>query len=454
MRNLLCVSQLFLTSFHMFNIFFFKIVIVVVSLGTCSGAVVGPTLDLKQFSGNPKDYSPCAMVKNNAGSDCRSKICHVWHELYRLDPFVKKQWRMIFARSKRRLNARSPAFLFYFAMWRYHEKSASEDTCEKDFVSIKDGETTFETLMIALAEWWTKFRDLRVETNQILDSESLKLYNFIRDTKGTKGLYRVKLTGGKALRIDTTFSTDCGKFLLEIFQGYGKFTSEYECQSKKWEVLQAVAGKLNWVDTQEDPQALCSPEMKAALEYELKRKGDCPWSLKNLSEVVAGNTGCVSPKGVSKAPETLEERYEACVAKLDQQKDYLRRNFIILREQPVCSRESGCDEAQVKQFESAMFVARVWGEYASAHLLATSLRMFYISSLVPFLDLAKYPVMRFLSKHLPPYVVRKISIALRLVRKSVVHFLLFLFVIQDPIHYWVYRDLQSRRQGQTASARQ
>lgn len=67
---------------------------------------------------------------------------------------------------------------------------------------------------------------------------------------------------------------------------------------------------------------------------------------------------------------------------------------------------------------SYLFVARVWEDYASDHLLATSLRMFHIRSLVPFLDLTKYPLMSSLSKRLSSDRVREISILLRLVRKS------------------------------------
>lgn len=393
----------------MVNIHLFKIAILAVSLGAYSGASGGqsfPLRVLKKFSDNPKHYAPCVKDSREA-SDCGSQVCRVWRTLYKLDPFVKRRWSSIFSSARE-----SPAFPLYFTMRDYHGIYATEKECKNIFDSEATAAKNYVELMSDLTEWWEKSPDIRVKTNQILDAESLKLYKFIQVTTAQEGLLRVKLTSdGSAPVVDTTFSADCGKFLHKIFKGYGKFTREYKCQAKKWEVLKAMAGKLDWStppNVAEDPQKLCTPEIKASLEYELMRMGDCTWSLDNLNDVLRGDTGCKPPLG----SEQHSIGYKTCLAELNGNKKRLERNFIFLK--PYT-------ENQVEEFESAMFVAQVWEDYASDHLLATSLRMFYIRSLVSFLDLTKYPLMSYLSKILPPARVREISILLRLIRKFAVN---------------------------------
>lgn len=156
-------------------------------------------------------------------------------------------------------------------------------------------------------------------------------------------------------------------------------------------------------------------------------KTNCYTSLENLKNVVDGNTGCIpfNPdlSFILNASKSLKTRYETCLAELVRNKENLRRNFIILKSYPACfqhkAEQSNCDEAKVKQFQTAIFVARVWSKYATDYLLATSLRMFYIRSLVPFLDLTEYPLTA-LSERVPPDLLRAFSTALRLLTRSVI----------------------------------
>ena len=262
------------TSLHMlynYNILFTKFV-VFLSFWVEGGGVSFE--ELKKFSANPKDYGACSSLTSNpkkgsSGSEsCGDKICKVWNKLYDLDPFVKKGWTSIFAKSPqvdKDIRGKSPAFSFYLAMWIYHGENPPP-ACENFIEPNNIEKTTFEELLESVSEWWRKSSELRVKTNQILDSESLKLYNFIQKTQVRRGLLRVKLTGGQSrLVIDTTFSTDCGKFMKKIFKGYGKFTRHSRCQTKKWDVLKAAAEKLDWTSNNAaDPEELCSPEMRAA----------------------------------------------------------------------------------------------------------------------------------------------------------------------------------------------
>lgn len=391
--------------------------------------------ELKKFTGNPMKFGPCTSVISNEGThgeSCGDKICKVWNKLYDLDPFVKKEWTSIFAKSPqvdKDIRGKSPVFSFYLAMWIYHDENTPAG-CE-NFIEPNNIENkTFEELIESLSEWWRESSELRVKTNQILDSESLKLYSFIKEKQAQRGLFRVKLTGGQSpLVIDTTFSTDCGKFMKKIIQWYGKFTRHSKCQTNKWEVLKAAAEKLDWTSKNAaDPEELCSPEMKAALEYEVKRmtkfdKTNCKTSLQNLKNVVSGDIGCVAHNaGLSTVPnpvKSLKTRYQTCFAELKETDKNLEKNFINLKQHPFCfhpNSKRNCGEVEVKQFETAMFVARVWSKYATDYLLFTPLRMFYIRSLVPYLDLTKYPLTS-LAERVPPDLVRAFTTALRLVTR-------------------------------------
>jgi hypothetical protein len=334
---------------------------------------------------------------------------------------VKKKRTSLFAKSlnvDKEIKGRSPIFLFYLGMQIYHGGNPGE--CEK-FIEPKDIEgKTFEGLIESLAIWWNESRGLRVKTNQLLDSESLKLYRIMKErTVDTRKKYKlkVKLTPAEAPVIDTTFSTDCAKFMNKIFKGYGKLTSEPECKAKKWETLKLVAEKLDWSSKrdQADPEELCSPEIKAALEYEVK--GYCERSsifLKQVAELTIGGTiSCVLPQKKifeKYLGDGKTARYDICLAELERDKEYLDGNFIRLK----CMPDSDCSYSP-EQFETAMFVARVWRNYAFYNDQITPLRTFYIRSLVPFLDLTKYSNdFSSLSERLSPDMLRKLSMLLRL----------------------------------------